>query len=84
MFVLLPRVTNLFPCASHFQQEVSSEDVAILIKLQKRVKELEAVKKKLTRELDKRDDDKMDRAGSWAEDAFESLKVESLGEITCS
>ncbi|XP_059173032.1 unconventional myosin-Va-like [Physella acuta] len=60
------------------KQEVSSEDVAILIKLQKRVKELEAVKKKLTRELDKRDDDKMDRAGSWTEDAFESLKMQEL------
>lgn len=42
------------------------------------MKELEAVKKKLTRELDRRDEDRSERMGSWTEDAFESLKVASL------
>ncbi|KAK6959167.1 Unconventional myosin-Va, partial [Biomphalaria glabrata] len=56
------------------QELVSSEEVGIVIKLQKRVRELEAVKKKLTRELDQREDDKSDRPATWTEDAFESLK----------
>ncbi|CAL1542577.1 unnamed protein product [Lymnaea stagnalis] len=61
------------------QELVSSEDVAIVIKLQKRVKELEGVKKKLTRELNRREDDKLDdRPGSWTEDAFDSLKMQDL------
>ncbi|KAH9495971.1 Unconventional myosin-Va [Bulinus truncatus] len=60
------------------QELVSSEEVGIVIKLQKRVRELEAVKKKLTRELDQREDEKMDRPATWTEDAFESLKMQDL------
>ncbi|XP_055872959.1 unconventional myosin-Va-like isoform X4 [Biomphalaria glabrata] len=60
------------------QELVSSEEVGIVIKLQKRVRELEAVKKKLTRELDQREDDKSDRPATWTEDAFESLKMQDL------
>ena len=59
---------------------VNSEDVALLIKLQKRVKHLEATKQKLTDELDERED-REERAfdGDYA---FHNLKVVQSGSVT--
>ena len=52
---------------------VNSEDVALLIKLQKRVKHLEATKRKLTEELDERED--KEETMFEGDFAFHSLKV---------
>ncbi|KAK7096542.1 hypothetical protein V1264_005826 [Littorina saxatilis] len=56
---------------------VNSEDVQLLIKMQKRVKYLEATKQKLMDELDERDDHE-EKANYDGDFAFHSLKMQEL------
>ena len=61
---------------------VNADDVALLIKLQKRVKYLEATKQKLAEELEERDD--REERGFDGDFAFHSLKVvPRFGRLLC-
>lgn len=53
----------------------NADDVALVIKLQKRVKALEVVKNKLTNELEERDDNENGKERIGGDLAYESLKV---------
>nr|KAG5702614.1 hypothetical protein BaRGS_028000 [Batillaria attramentaria] len=58
------------------KEMVNPEDVALLIKLQKRIGHLEAAKQRLTDELDEREE--LDNEQSQGEFAFASLKMQEL------
>ena len=62
---------------------VSAEDVALLIKLQKRIKYLETTKQKLADELEERDD--LEERALDGDFAFHSLKVvRQFGDLQCN
>ncbi|XP_071098869.1 unconventional myosin-Va-like isoform X3 [Haliotis cracherodii] len=56
----------------------NADDVALVIKLQKRVKALEVVKNKLTNELEERDDNENGKERIGGDLAYESLKMQEL------